>query len=1416
MLYLQVSFLLLFFSDLLFINVSYKTTGNVNKEVEAFPNKKKNNLFFVVVVVVVSDASHLADTCINVSVMGTLTRVSPASRMSYSKSVGGDIQICILTNFALLLLRHLTGLLGSRIHNTPHSQMVKHIFYLPASYASVIHAVVGCLGLVFPLYIGVILHPRELLTTHCGPNHYEYWPSISTTIGDMMPERQIWRTALLMAFPFRVVSSLTLFYVFWTKGSAGLLDMSRFAFKPLSLFQSSAFLAAAMLWVDLWRWLAAFVWTMVVSSEIHDVHNFAFLCYIVLSVAYHVTSTALVWRNRMNSAIYSSPRDGICSFATKFFCLVAQITASACVIIFYLRHQATCADGSYSLANMFEWTFALVNLSFDATVWFDIQHEGIWLSGSPSFYHQLWTSRATVDQENAGTKMQEQDEYVAVKMVDQYQVQHTSGLKVEKLLFPGSDVIVHTFSICAPPSDTLMWLCDTFFAYQYFGGLINCLQHMYFQPLVAMSVTWEVVAGFSNISPIFLMFPSTRRIVCGSIPFFKRFLAPRCASVSSTPMYVLFYLIVTLSHLHQLVTGSARKKILACGVSPFFLHLAFYCRFLYPNSLRGEYEEMQECRRMIYTIPLGLIFNMVLRVLHISLDPLYVEPFYGSVFGIGLGLFFTLTVYRHAMFHGTSAQEKETTKTPDETPMRMIGSNTKKINSYLQLFSNSRPVSPIWSGVLHGALYIFSLLFLTCANVLPRFVAVEPMPGAVIVICTFLTGVVLSPSILPICSRVADGSSGRGPRSLFKGLPTSLPPSIFACFVTGSTLLMLYGTRQSNFAYTSLNYTYNQPDVSINDWDVQNDFSGSKNFAFLGGLGLLFCAGVLYPVVMELTWVHRRYQYAQRGAQHQRVSCVAKLQFPLSFELVSFIVYGFFVLAFALCMCYPFVPGGELFRERTRQMIMLLVILLTFFGLTSLRRMRDAKLECTSAMAYAQRCLPLRMIVWVLFILLLVLSVRTFRAPANKGYPQGDPDFAEKFQPYILCAHERLLEVKRARNILTDDSLKNFEKVFHQAKVEAMRKAVRDDIITNGCYEHSSYSGRLASISAEEREAVYNVAEALTDFSGAIWTVHFALDNMNTDSLWRLTNVVKDTGVGVIGFLESDAMHIHNGNRDLIEYISYYLGFPYVDNGPTPLDNTFGCAMASRYPIVQIHRYVLPSPLGEMACMIHAKLDVMGVYVHTYVGHFGNTEHDADGLLQSQFLGKIVKENPGPSMWLGYVVSYPGNPVRYGEYSDPNKPGYLRDAAHHIYTRTPWSRLWDRGGYDEKPPPPKTYFSPEESTDFNVEAKIPVASYLEKDIIPDASFRRTPEGEALRTFYFNNTNRYSHAHPRFEFLDRYCQYCFFKTGQTHDELPQFADELQVYAATLFDWWRVTSDPAVSTLSDTEVQVVQLMFLKRDH
>ncbi|CAG8577901.1 10965_t:CDS:2 [Cetraspora pellucida] len=159
-------------------------------------------------------------------------------------------------------------------------------------------------------------------------------------------------------------------------------------------------------------------------------------------------------------------------------------------------------------------------------------------------------------------------------------------------------------------------------------------------------------------------------------------------------------------------------------------------------------------------------------------------------------------------------------------------------------------------------------------------------------------------------------------------------------------------------------------------------------------------------------------------------------------------------------------------------------------------------------------------------------------------------------------------------------------------------------------------------------------------FTAGIWTIHFTLDNDMWSSEVRIKDAIRDLEFDVIGLLESDTQRIIMGNRDLWQYISEDLGY-YVDYGPGPAKHTWGCAILSKFPIINSTHHLLPSPVGELACAIHATLNIYGQNVDFIVSHNGQEENLLDRELQTTELARIMRESSNPFVFLGYVVTEP-------------------------------------------------------------------------------------------------------------------------------------------------------------------------------
>ncbi|SCV73348.1 BQ2448_7274 [Microbotryum intermedium] len=159
--------------------------------------------------------------------------------------------------------------------------------------------------------------------------------------------------------------------------------------------------------------------------------------------------------------------------------------------------------------------------------------------------------------------------------------------------------------------------------------------------------------------------------------------------------------------------------------------------------------------------------------------------------------------------------------------------------------------------------------------------------------------------------------------------------------------------------------------------------------------------------------------------------------------------------------------------------------------------------------------------------------------------------------------------------------------------------------------------------------------------TAGIWTVHFAMDGQMWESQRRMAAILRDAELDVVGLLESDVQRLVGGNRDMTQYIASELNM-YADLGPSPSSHTWGCALLSKFPILNSTHHLLPSPAGELAPAIHATLDVYGTLVDVVVAHNGQEEDPLDRELQSKELGRTMNETwPRPIVFLGYVVTLP-------------------------------------------------------------------------------------------------------------------------------------------------------------------------------
>lgn len=161
-----------------------------------------------------------------------------------------------------------------------------------------------------------------------------------------------------------------------------------------------------------------------------------------------------------------------------------------------------------------------------------------------------------------------------------------------------------------------------------------------------------------------------------------------------------------------------------------------------------------------------------------------------------------------------------------------------------------------------------------------------------------------------------------------------------------------------------------------------------------------------------------------------------------------------------------------------------------------------------------------------------------------------------------------------------------------------------------------------------------------TTINGMIWNIHFGYDNYGRNNFYGVAEAIRQRKINVLGILESDTTRPITANLDVVEFLAEHLNM-YSDFGPSSAKNTWGCGLLSSFPIEKLERIVLPSPEGELACLIDAVIRVDGEPVSVLVTHFGNTEDVLDRQLQTEGLAEAARKTPYPAIALSYITDKP-------------------------------------------------------------------------------------------------------------------------------------------------------------------------------
>ena len=263
--------------------------------------------------------------------------------------------------------------------DTPIAQLsLRYLYFL--GYSGPLLALVAC------LVISYYYNWNHVIRTHC--NNWQFWPSISSVIGNVAPQKYIWRVGVAISLVERMHDGLVYFQIHKRWIDSIRAGLSRHALN----------------WIQFLRWAVCvahyieqgslLLLTYVSSSEHYTTHELSFITFAVFSNTHMIAMTILDWE--LNRRREKLPRRASPSFEKifrsklnhhwrifyqKLFVIVLNLSSFLLAAYLFVRHNTYCEDGVYSIFSLLEWLTVILNIIFHCLVFFEFPHWNTFVYG---------------------------------------------------------------------------------------------------------------------------------------------------------------------------------------------------------------------------------------------------------------------------------------------------------------------------------------------------------------------------------------------------------------------------------------------------------------------------------------------------------------------------------------------------------------------------------------------------------------------------------------------------------------------------------------------------------------------------------------------------------------------------------------------------------------------------------------------------------------------------------------------------------------------------------------------------------------------------------------------------------------------------------------------------------------------------
>ncbi|CAL1715979.1 unnamed protein product [Somion occarium] len=342
---------------------------------------------------------------------------------------------------------------------------------LDAAHIVVVHTYLAFSAFFSALIIGCVLHYRKIVKNGVAGYPEEWFPSVSATIGDWYPERNIFQILIALNSGPRFALVFLQYY------------LQRSAYSSLPGF---------LLFVGTLRTLSCGGWVYITSSDDHDWHDILMIMYIVCNIPW------------MFGSIAATPAQNTTSRKRKQRIAAAFWLALLPMIYFFIQHKVHRIPGAYTRYSFFEWSLIILDIMFDSVAASDFRAANLQISIGISL-----DSPTTRDSHNIANKANidvaiEKANPVVNGKGDENPVTYPQQ-QVKTAKAPNKTSNLNAVANRLQP--TVNFLCDLYLSFVHWSVFTSLTPTLFYFSVWELGIAGHEFSLLSTLSPLLLRYP---------------------------------------------------------------------------------------------------------------------------------------------------------------------------------------------------------------------------------------------------------------------------------------------------------------------------------------------------------------------------------------------------------------------------------------------------------------------------------------------------------------------------------------------------------------------------------------------------------------------------------------------------------------------------------------------------------------------------------------------------------------------------------------------------------------------------------------------------------------------------------------------------------------------------------------------